>query len=232
MEKSHYFCLIYNYNKNKLNIIMTNKDLKQINFYENRERYAMTQLYLTYLKPSLSVYYDVELHLTPTHKENSCNTYCYDALILLRDKITTHCVYKFIVEIKHRDNDFDTVMLEKVKYNSLMKVNKELSKYLTKDEGVDVLYVNFMPSGTFIYKLTNDKLQDFLKLKVNKVKEKQVKSTFIENDIKIDKDIYYLPKTLAKYYPYIIPRDYELTYMIKTEVVKTSPVNKTYSLFQ
>lgn len=53
------------------------------------------------------------------------------------------------------------------------------------------------------------------------------------DDKKIDKDIYYLPKAMAKHYPLTIDSDYSLVYAISNNQKpeeKKQPV-KTYSLF-
>lgn len=215
---------------------MNQQDLTTIDFYESRERYAMHNFYELHLKDYFKDY-KTELHLTPTHKQNSSNRQCYDAIIILRDRISLKMYHKFIIEIKFRDADYDTVMLEKSKYNLLQKTKRDALKIKFPYEEVHILYINFNYNSTTVFNLTSDRNETFLKKRINKVKEDHVKTTFIANDIKVCKDIYYLPKELGKQFPPAITKDYKLVYEYNkslntpTPIKPEQPIKNTFSIF-
>lgn len=221
--------------KNDLFTEKLNKnDLNSRDFYESRERYALTNFYQIYLKPEFDKDYVSSLHLATTFKQSTTNITSYDAVIYLKDKITLQIIFKFIIEVKYRDAPYETLMLEKSKYKGLLKEYKDACKFKTKEEDLTLLYINFDSTGTYIYNLLSDKITSFINNKKNKVTEKQVKTTYVLNDKKIDKDIYYLPKSLAALYPYTLTTDYNLIYnMTKTVSFETkqAPIKKYYSLF-
>lgn len=214
---------------------MNKQEVNNINFYESRERFAMVQLFNEYLKPIYFTDYITELHLTPKLSDGQ-RQYCFDAFILLRDKITTSIIHKFIIEIKHRDTDYDTIMLEQKKFTALMNEQKKQLKFKAPDENITVLYINFMPTGAYIFNLNNKKIVNYITNKKNKVVEKQVKTTFTIDNTKVNKHIFYLDKSLAKHYPMTIDKDYQLIYSIESNNIKQiskdyNKVIKTYSLF-
>ena len=212
---------------------MNKQDLKSIDFYESRERFAMNQLYEVHIKPVFEPFYNVSLYLTPTFRQKTTTTLCYDAILYLRDKVTMNIIYKFIIEIKYRDSDYDSMMLEKSKYKSLLKQQQEAIKY-SSNEDIAILYVNFTPSGTYIFNLSSDKINNFIKNNKNKVKEKLVKTTYIQNDKEINKDVYYLPKSLGKRFNLTSYKDYHLIYELNDVLKPSVEVQekiKTYSIF-
>ena len=212
---------------------MNKQNLTNIDYFESRERYAIQQLYAIHIKPIMEHHYNCELHLSSTFRQSIKATESFDAVIYLRDKITLRIIYKFIIEVKYRDSEYETLMLEKKKHKALLNDLKKAEQFKGVEEDIAILYINFCPSGTYIFNLSSDKLIDFLKDNKNKATVKQVRTTFIADDAKIDKDIYYLPKSLAKHYPLVVESDYALIYNIsKTQKIedKKQPV-KTYSLF-
>lgn len=215
---------------------MNYADSKTINFLESRERYTMSQLFKQYLKPIYFEKYYTELYFTPTLRDINKTTLPYDAVILLRDKITMTLIHKFIIEVKCREEDYPTIMLEKKRFNQLNSEYRKALKIKAPTEEITILYINFMPSGAYIFNLTSDKVISYITTKKNREVATLVSSTFIEDDIKINKDIVYLPKDFAKYYPLTIEKDYSLIYAIDNKQVEKNAkdynkVIKTYSLF-
>lgn len=97
----------------------------------------------------------------------------YDAYYFTDDKLVW-------IEIKIRDKEYDTWLLEKSKLNNMINESVRL--------GVKpvFLYLNFTPNATYIWNITNIKLEDFTdKIMANK-------STSISRTNKILKDIIYL----------------------------------------
>lgn len=194
---------------------MKNIDLTNIDFYEARERFAITELYKHQLKP-LFINYNAELHLSHTFRSNMKNE-VYDAVIYLRDKITTNILYKFIIEVKYRDTEYETLILEKKRYNELFKTLKQAEQCKAPSEDITVLYINFTPSGTYIFNLCSNSNQKFLNDKLNLKTEKLVQYTFETDKKEINKKLYYLPKHLAKHFKFVIDSDYHLIYNIQNQ---------------
>lgn len=214
---------------------MLREEANKIDYYECRERYAMRQLFEKYIQP-LFKNYNAQLINTQTFRQRPGDTACYDAVILVQDKITNRLEYKFIVEVKFRDSDYESLILEKQKYTSLMKEHRKALSYASPDEEVAVLYVNFTPSGAYIYDLTGERVNMFLSGKKNKEVCELVKTTYTKDGDTKGKTVYKLPKTIAKRYDYTIPVDYRLVYeldsrqMVQTKAPKTS-VKRTGIIF-
>lgn len=94
------------------------------------------------------------------------------------------------IEVKVRFNQYEDYFLQKDKIDSIEKAAKFIGgKYL-------ILYVNYCLDGTYIWDL-----RDMSKFKLDKRSCK--KYTSVSNVTYVDKKVYMLPKTEAKYIPYV-----------------------------
>lgn len=116
----------------------------------------------------------------------------YDVMLY---KIENGSITKRVfIEIKVRNVIYDEYFMETKKYNSIKKLcEKEL--YLNEDE-YKILYVNFTPTGTYIWDTSI--LKD---IKVSKVEMN--KATMDSRSDKVNKSKYDLPISKAKRYNYI-----------------------------
>lgn len=105
----------------------------------------------------------------------------YDGFISLFDKVSGSVYKRYIIEIKIRDIDYDELLLEKKKLDSLTK------KSLESDS--EMLYICVIPSGTYIFNLSKLGEVEFTKVPCNK--------TTVINSGKIMKTVTFLPKKIA-----------------------------------
>jgi hypothetical protein len=155
-----------------------------IDDFEKREwlgRQALKEIKVLY--PN---YFKYELHFT-TGKYDK-----YDFYYLIIDE-QFRIVKRVLGEIKIRDRYFDEYILEEKKYNSLMKVRKEMG--MNKDE-MSLLYINLCVDGTYVYDL------DKLELKWDTLMAN--KATCDSRTNKVKKSVLYLTKSSGKFIPYVI----------------------------
>lgn len=94
------------------------------------------------------------------------------------------------IEVKVRHNQYEDYFLQKDKIESIEKAAKFIGgKYL-------ILYVNYCLDGTYIWDL-----RDMSKFKLDKRSCK--KYTSVSNVTYVNKKVYMLPKTEAKYISYV-----------------------------
>lgn len=116
----------------------------------------------------------------------------YDVLLFKIDN--GYITKRVFVEIKVREVVYDEYFLETKKYNSIKRLcEKEL--YLNKED-YKILYVNFTPTGTYIW--DTDIVNE---LTVSK--QEMNKATMNSRDNKITKTKYDLPINKAKRYGYV-----------------------------
>jgi hypothetical protein len=94
-----------------------------------------------------------------------------------------------IWEAKIRDADYDDILFEKIKYNSLKKIAK---KYDAVE--CDIFYVSSHPSGTYVFNITQIEKDNKLKW----IKQSHNISTVELWKGKTEKELVYLPISLAK----------------------------------
>src|SRR3989304_6924403 len=155
---------------------MNKTELNNIDFYESRERYALTELFQLHLKPMFDGY-TTELHLSKTFRQQ-VKSEVYDAVMYVRDKVTHNLLYKFIIEVKYRDSEYETLMIESKRHNELSKTFKQAVQYKSPDEDIAVLYVNFTPTGTYVFNLSSDRVKAFLSDRKNLLTQKHTQYTF------------------------------------------------------
>lgn len=180
---------------------MKTLDIRRLSFFEERERLNMKSFYELYLKPKFDLHFNSSLYLSKTHAEGGRNNN-HDCVLYLRNKQTDAIEYKFIIEIKCRHTDYDTVLLEKKKYNGLLKTYKRANAIKAPNEELGILYIVFTDKKTIVFNLESENILTHLKTRKNLIKEKQPKTTFIGDDEEITKTLWYLPSTLGKKYDY------------------------------
>ena len=102
----------------------------------------------------------------------------------------------YIVEIKIRNKNYDSYILE---HKKVVGMRKEATKDLgVKLEDCVFLYVNFTPHWTYMWNITNvERTCDSTISRINKCTSKSRSN-------KVEKDVYFLPVTRAKEYNYRI----------------------------
>lgn len=156
-------------------------------------------------------YFKWDIHFTEGKYDD------YDAYYFIVDE-NQNIKKRVWVEIKIRDLEYDSYILEKKKLNQLIK--KRDSMFLTKDD-VEFLYLNYTPSKTIIWNITNIKDE-------KKADRKMMnKATSISRDEKSNKEIYYLNQKEGKILNYILNekhllKDYDdyLLNKLKKEIKK------------
>jgi elongation factor 4 len=95
-----------------------------------------------------------------------------------------------IWEAKIRDANYNEILFEKIKYNSLKKVAQRY-------EGAesDIFYISTHPDGTYIFNITNIEKEG----KLQWIKQEHNKSTVEKWRGKVMKELVYLPISLAKF---------------------------------
>lgn len=112
----------------------------------------------------------------------------YDLSICYHNDLNEYL--RVYIEVKVRYSNYEDYFLQKDKFDSIEKTAKYIGgKYL-------ILYVNFCLDGTYIWDL-----RDINKFKLEKRSCR--KYTSVKDITYVDKKVYMLPKTEAKYIPYI-----------------------------
>lgn len=166
-----------------------------------RERYALQQIenILRQGKESMVYYTDIFKHDI------------YDALYQFTIDGTPKKTW--IIEAKIRTKEYDTMQLEIKKYKDLK--NKILTDY------TDIIYVNFLPTGSYIWNLTKLSLSN--PEIFNHIEYKMCPKSTVGDTTKINKPSYYLPKSLAKRIDFIYS---EQEYLKSNNVMDINAKNK------
>lgn len=91
--------------------------------------------------------------------------------------------FKFLIELKCRGKHYDTLLIEKIKFDSLVQRAKRI--------GYAPLYINSTPEGIFSFRLSE----------LKPIWEKNAKNpatTAFSNKLRIEKIVAYLPISSAK----------------------------------
>ena len=95
-----------------------------------------------------------------------------------------------IWEAKIRDANYNEILFEQIKYESLKKISKSYSEAC----GSEIFYVSTHPDGTYVFNITNIEKQG----KLIWIKQEHSKSTVEKWKGKIEKSLIYLPIEWAK----------------------------------
>lgn len=95
-----------------------------------------------------------------------------------------------IWEAKIRDTNYPDILFEKNKYNSLKKICKRFD-----GAPCEIFYVSTHPNGTYVFNITKIEKDN----KLNWIKQEHNRSTVEKWRGKIEKELVYLPSSLAKF---------------------------------
>jgi len=127
--------------------------------------------------------YQDNIHHTPADSKEP-----YDSIVcrFLNGIINKNHIW----EAKIRDANYNEILFEKIKYNSLKKVAQRY-------EGApsDIFYISTHPNGTYIFNITQIEKDN----KLNWIKQEHNRSTVEKWRGKVEKELVYLPIELAKF---------------------------------
>ena len=116
-------------------------------YYENERKGRML------LRELFNRFYSDKYDIQPYYTEiDLCK--CYDAVVTRFNKDTTWLHDTHLYEVKLRDIDYDTILLEKDKYDALIEERK-----FNYDGDVKLYYVSCHPSATYVFDLDNVELK-------------------------------------------------------------------------
>ena len=125
----------------------------QNKFYEKS---LLERGYLKMIFDKLPTTYDYKTWMTPAEGYE-----VYDGVIFRFEKGTSKLIDRMIIEVKVRDKFYNELILEKIKFNDLKKVRKQMDSRTKKDCYMDIktrlIYINITPEGSYFFDL--DKLQ-------------------------------------------------------------------------
>lgn len=90
-----------------------------------------------------------------------------------------------IWEAKIRDTNYNEILFEKIKYESLKKIAKRYSEACDSD----IFYVSTHPNGTYVFNITNIEKEG----KLEWIKQEHNRSTVEKWKGKVEKQLIYLP---------------------------------------
>jgi hypothetical protein len=96
-----------------------------------------------------------------------------------------------IWEAKIRDANYNEILFEKIKYNSLKKISKRYEEGAT----TDIFYISTHPNGTYVFNITHIEKEG----KLEWIKQEHNRSTVEKWRGKVEKELIYLPIELAKF---------------------------------
>ena len=125
----------------------------QMKFYEKS---LLERGYLKLIFDKLPTAYDYKTWMTPAESYE-----VYDGVIFRFEKGTSKLIDRMIVEVKVRDKFYNELILEKIKFNDLKKVRRQMDTKTKKECYMDVktrlIYINITPQGSYFFDL--DKLE-------------------------------------------------------------------------
>jgi hypothetical protein len=120
------------------------------------EKSLLERGYLKMIFDKLPTAYDYKTWMTPAEGYE-----VYDGVILRFEKGTSNLIDRMIVEVKVRDKFYPELILEKIKFEDLKKVRRQMDAKTKKECLIDVktrlIYINITPQGSFFFDL--DKLE-------------------------------------------------------------------------
>jgi hypothetical protein len=125
----------------------------QNKFYEKS---LLERGYLKLIFDKLPTAYDYKTWMTPAEGFD-----VYDGVIFRFEKGTSKLIDRMIVEVKVRATYYPELILEKIKFDDLKKVRRQMDTKTKKECLIDVktrlIYINITPEGSYFFDL--DKLQ-------------------------------------------------------------------------
>jgi len=120
----------------------------------------------------------------------------YDALLIKFEKNGTKMLNQYFIEIKVRDKHYDTLMLERTKYNHLKDLVKKYDKRNYSDIPSEIIYINTTPNGSYWFNLSKINMEE-----QEWIQESHWSSTTDKSKGKELKWLTYLPLHLGKIIP-------------------------------
>jgi hypothetical protein len=125
----------------------------QNKFYEKS---LLERAYLKMIFDKLPTSYDYKTWMTPAEGYD-----VYDGVILRFEKGTSKLIDRMICEVKVRDTYYPELIFEKIKYDDLKKVRRQMDTKTKKECLIDIktriIYINVTPGGSYFFDI--DKLQ-------------------------------------------------------------------------
>lgn len=148
----------------------------------------------------------------------------YDAYFMVIDEDTQSIKKRVWIELKIRDTSYPDYILEEKKFKN---IKKEMNDLGFNDKDVDILYLNYTPDGTYIWKINNiDEYYETESKGMNKC-------TAISRYNKTNKYIYMLEIKDAKKLDYIIDIDRifkKITYKIEKDLKETRGLDSFFEI--
>jgi hypothetical protein len=172
--------------------------------------------------------YIFEFFATPDDKKIG-----YEGLIYVKDKLTNNLLDLYIIEAKVRNTNVtqDELFYEVKKHNTLKKVKQEKLKEGTRFNP-KIIYVQFCFDGTHMF-FIDDIIESGQMPKITKRKMNAV--TVASKDIKENKSVYNLNKSLAVFKKYVFDENEYVEYLkqeTKQTIKEINEIKKTtYSIF-
>ena len=120
------------------------------------EKSLLERGYLKMIFDKLPTAYDYKTWMTPAEGYE-----VYDGVIFRFEKGTSKLIDRMIVEVKVRDKFYPELILEKIKFDDLKKIRRQMDTKTKKECYEDVktrlIYINITPQGSFFFDL--DKLE-------------------------------------------------------------------------
>jgi len=129
----------------------------------------------------------------------------YDAFYFIYDE-NFKIIKRVFIEIKIRDEEYENYILEWKKWNDITNIAKK--QLFLNDDEYEILYINFTPNSTYLWKVKDMNKEELITKKMNK-------ATSNSRFNKIDKKTWLLEKSVAK----------QLKYILNDELL----INKTYN---
>lgn len=213
---------------NKLNISKVDNLLSEFKRTGNRERYCLEEL-CKYLN-STSKDYSYEISCTL-----SGVPIAYDAIMIIRYKMSGNIAAYYLLEAKVREGKYDTLILEKKKLNNLKKEKTRLDKYMRiqgSEHKVSIMYIQFFEEATYMFDILsiidNNLLPKITKKVMNKV-------TVASTEDKVEKQIYLLPLYIAVKKQWKFNQNEYATHLLQSTQQNLKELEKitkqTYSIF-
>ena len=174
-----------------------------------RERFALKQIEPILRKKESTIYY------TDIYSYD-----VYDALLHILENGTIK--KRYIIECKLRDTHYDELMYE-------TKKDKDLTSKIIDPSNTDILFINFTPTGTYLFNITQ--LKKTHPLLFNHIDYTYCPKSTMGDKVYINKGHYLLPTSLGMNLRYIF-NEMDFKNSSKTIEQQNNKTKRTYCLFK
>lgn len=124
------------------------------------EKSIKERICLKNILQKLPTEYDYKSYFTPEESYD-----LYDGVLMKFKKNTSELLGRYFIEVKVRDTHYDTLLLEKKKYEDLIKEVDRKDKITNKECFTDIkskiVYVSVTPNGTYWFNLSDMEADKF-----------------------------------------------------------------------